>query len=96
MRVVIIAFTFLVSISGMAQKSSLEIPEFGYINDIEADLHDADTVYVTVNNHKRGDFKPYVVKSNDRGNTWFDITGDLPQRGSVYSLQQDHKNDWRP
>lgn len=71
---------------------SLEIPEYGYINDIEADLHDENTVYVAVNNHKRGDFKPYVVKSTDRGKTWDNITGDLPQRGSVYTLKQDHEN----
>jgi hypothetical protein len=70
---------------------TLEIPEYGYINDIEADLHDADTVYVAVNNHKRGDFKPYIVKSTDRGKTWINITGDLPERGSVYTLKQDHE-----
>ncbi len=72
--------------------SSLGVPEFGYINDIEADLHDADTVYVAVNNHKRGDFKPYVVKSTDRGQTWVNISGNLPERGSVYCLKQDHQN----
>ncbi len=71
---------------------ALDVPEFGYINDVEADLHDADTVYVTINNHKRGDFRPYIVKSNDRGATWFDITGNLPERGSVYTLKQDHEN----
>ncbi len=71
---------------------TLDVPEFGYINDIEADLHDADTVYVAVNNHKRGDFRPYIVKSTDRGRTWHSITGDLPERGSVYSLKQDHVN----
>ncbi len=69
-----------------------DVPEFGYINDIEADLHDDDTVYVAVNNHKRGDFRPYIVKSTDRGRTWTNITGDLPQRGSVYAIQQDHVN----
>lgn len=71
---------------------SLDVPEFGYINDIEADLHDPDTVYVAVNNHKRGDFRPYIVKSTDRGDTWQDISGNLPERGSVYSLKQDHEN----
>ena len=71
---------------------SLEVPEFGYINDIEADLHDADTVYVAVNNHKRGDFKPYIVKSTDRGNSWVNISGDLPERGSAYTIKQDHEN----
>lgn len=71
---------------------TLDIPEFGYINDIEADLHDPNTVYVAINNHKRGDFKPYVVRSTDRGVTWQNITGDLPERGSVYCLKQDHVN----
>lgn len=71
---------------------SLDVPEFGYINDIEADLHDENTVYVGVNNHKRGDFKPYVLKSTDRGKNWEMITSNLPERGSVYALKQDHVN----
>ncbi len=75
---------------GVSTFGSLEVPEYGYINDIEADLHDKDTVYVLVNNHKRGDFKPYVVKSTDRGKTWDNITNNLPERGSVYALKQDH------
>jgi hypothetical protein len=70
--------------------SSLELPEFGYISDIEADLHDDQVVYAAINNHKRGDFKPYVVKSRDRGQSWTSITGNLPERGSVYTLKQDH------
>ena len=77
---------------GVSEFGSLSIPEYGYINDIEADLHDEDTVYVAVNNHKRGDFKPYVVKSTDRGKTWSNITSDLPERGSAYALKQDHEN----
>ena len=77
---------------GVSEFGKLEVPEFGYINDIEADLFDEDTVYVCVNNHKRGDFKPYIVKSTDRGKSWTNITGDLPERGSVYTLKQDHEN----
>lgn len=71
---------------------SLPVPEYGYINDIETCLHDADTVFVAVNNHKRGDFKPYIVKSTDRGQTWSLISNDLPERGSVYTLKQDHED----
>ena len=70
---------------------SLDVPEFGYINDIEADLHDANTVYVAVNNHKRGDFKPYIVKSTDHGKSWETIHSSLPERGSVYAIKQDHE-----
>ncbi|MCR9202543.1 MAG: hypothetical protein NXI04_28210 [Planctomycetaceae bacterium] len=68
-----------------------EVPEFGYIHDIEPSLHDADTVFVAINNHKRGDFKPYIVKSTDRGKTWINISKSLPPRGSVYTLAQDHE-----
>ncbi len=71
---------------------TLDVPEFGYINDIEADLFDPNTVYVAVTNFKRGDFKPYILKSTDRGKSWQQIHGDLPERGSVYTLKQDHVN----
>lgn len=77
---------------GVSTFGSLPIPEFGYINDIEADLHDPDTVYVAINNHKRGDFQPYIAKSTDRGRTWESIHSNLPERGSVYTLKQDHEN----
>ncbi len=69
---------------------NLPVPEFGYIHDIEADHFDAKTFYVAVNNHKRGDFRPYLLKTTDLGQTWFEISGDLPERGSVYSVRQDH------
>lgn len=78
--------------TGLSKFGELAVPEFGYINDIEASVHDANTVFVAVNNHKRGDFKPYIVKSTDRGKTWTEITGNLPERGSVYCLKQDHEN----
>lgn len=78
--------------TGISKFGDLQVPEYGYINDIEASLHDPDTVFVAVNNHKRGDFKPYIVKSSDRGKTWSNITSNLPERGSVYCLKQDHVN----
>jgi photosystem II stability/assembly factor-like uncharacterized protein len=69
-----------------------DVPEMTYVNDLEASLHDANTVYAVLNNHKRGDFKPYVYKSTNRGRSWTSITGDLPQRGSTYTIVQDHVN----
>jgi photosystem II stability/assembly factor-like uncharacterized protein len=66
------------------------VPEYSYVNDIEASKHDVNTVYAVFNNHKRGDFKPYVLKSTDRGKSWKSITGNLPERGSVYTIVQDH------
>ncbi len=67
-----------------------DVPENFFVNDIKADLYDADTVYVCVDNHKAGDFKPYLLKSTDRGATWTSMTGDLPERHLVWRIVQDH------
>lgn len=68
------------------------IPEKTYVNMIVASQHDANTVYAVFNNHKRGDFKPYIKKSTNKGKTWVSIQGDLPERGSVYAFAQDEEN----
>ncbi len=69
-----------------------DVPEMTYVNDLEASLHDVNTVYAVFNNHKMGDFKPYVYVSRDRGKSWTSISGNLPERGSVYTIKQDHVN----
>ena len=35
-------------------------PDRGYINDIKADLFDENTAYLALDNHKNGDYKPYL------------------------------------
>jgi hypothetical protein len=49
-----------------------------------------DTVYVVVDDHKTGDFAPYVYRSKDRGRTWTAMVGDLPSRTLAWRLVQDH------
>lgn len=65
-------------------------PERTYVNYLLASQHDANVVYAAFNHHKYGDFKPYVYKSTDKGRTWKAITANLPERGSSYSLAEDH------
>ena len=65
------------------------IPDRTYVADLKASAHDLDTVYAVFNNHKRGDFNPYVLKSTDRGKTWVSISGDLPDRHVVWAIQED-------
>ncbi len=67
-----------------------DVPETAFINDIKADLFDSNTVYVALDNHKVGDYKPYLLKSTDRGLTWNSIASDLPDRHLVWRLVQDH------
>ncbi|MEM9014039.1 MAG: glycosyl hydrolase [Pseudomonadota bacterium] len=66
------------------------VPETAFVNDIRADLHDANTVYVALDNHKYGDYAPYLLKSTNRGRTWTSIVGDLPDRHLVWRVVQDH------
>jgi len=66
------------------------VPKNTYVNQVLADLFDENTVYALFNNHKNGDFKPYVLKSSDKGSTWTKINANLPERGSVYAMRQDH------
>ena len=67
------------------------IPEGSFINDVKADLHDADTVYACLDNHKTGDYTPMLVKSTDRGRTWKSMVGDLPNKHLVWRIVQDHE-----
>ncbi len=66
------------------------MPAESYVSDVEPDRFDAKTVYASFDNHKRDDFKPYVLKSTDAGKSWKSIAGDLPENGVVYTLAQDH------
>ena len=68
------------------------VPSDSYVHRVLASQHDANTVYAVFNNHQNGDFKPYLMKSTDTGRTWTPIQGNLPERGSVYAIAEDHVN----
>jgi photosystem II stability/assembly factor-like uncharacterized protein len=68
------------------------IPDTAYINDIRADLHDRETVYVALDNHKYGDFKPYLIKSTNLGKKWKSLAKTLPEKHLVWRIVQDHIN----
>ncbi len=65
-------------------------PNQSYVNSVYLSQHDINVMYVAFNHHKYGDFKPYIFRSDDRGNTWKSISNNLPERGSVYSIEEDH------
>lgn len=67
------------------------VPSTAFVNDIRADLHNENTVYIALDNHKYGDFKPYLFKSTDRGRTWSSIAANLPDRHLCWRLVQDHE-----
>jgi photosystem II stability/assembly factor-like uncharacterized protein len=69
------------------------LPEYSpygvLVQRVYASRHDANGVYVLFDNHQNGDFKPYILKSTDKGATWISIAGDLPANGPTLSLAED-------
>ena len=68
------------------------VPKHTYVTDVFASGRDANTIFVSLNNWQRGDYKPYIVRSTDRGRTWTNISANLPPRHDVWSIVQDHVN----
>ncbi|HTS78230.1 MAG TPA: hypothetical protein VMG40_18605 [Bryobacteraceae bacterium] len=68
------------------------LPEHIYVQRILASQHDENVVYAALDNHQNGDFKPYLLKSTDRGKTWTNISAGLPQNGPVMSIAEDFVN----
>jgi len=66
------------------------VPDMSLVEDIIASRHDADVAYAVIDNHKRGDYKPYVLKTENRGRNWKLISADLPARGSAHTIAEDH------
>ncbi|MFA6234153.1 MAG: glycosyl hydrolase, partial [Bacteroidota bacterium] len=67
------------------------VPENTYVSCLRASAHDANTVYACFDNHKMADFKPYVMKSINRGQSWTALSANLPVGAPVYTLAEDHK-----
>jgi photosystem II stability/assembly factor-like uncharacterized protein len=66
------------------------VPDMTYVSCLYTSLHDVDTVYAAFDGRKNNDLKPYLLKSTDNGKSWTSITSNLPERGTVYTICQDH------
>ncbi len=66
-----------------------DVPEFTFVSDILPSRFNENVVYATFNNHMRDDFKPYLLRSNDKGKSWKSIAGNLPENGAVNTIIED-------
>ena len=66
------------------------VPDQSLVEDIIASFHDANVAYAVFDNHKRGDYKPYVLKTADRGQSWELMVEGLPERGTAHTIIEDH------
>ncbi len=68
------------------------VPTPCYTTWVRASHHDPDRLYAAWDNKKNGDFTAYMLRSDDRGRTWTDISGDMPDRTICHGIVEDHEN----
>lgn len=68
-----------------------EVPKHTYVSDIIASKYDEKTFYISFDNRKHNDLKPYILKSADLGVSWTNLSAAFPENGSVHALEQDFK-----
>lgn len=54
------------------------LPQDRWVSRIIASEYDESTVYVILNGLRNDDFMAYIYKSSDYGETWIDISSNLP------------------
>ncbi|HUX95268.1 MAG TPA: hypothetical protein VMV47_05995 [Bacteroidales bacterium] len=68
------------------------VPQYSLVSDILPDKFNENVVYASFNNMLSDDFKPYILKSSDKGKTWVTITSKLPDNGTIHTIEQDNVN----
>jgi len=68
------------------------VPKKIWVSRIEASKHVKERAYVTFDNHRFDDNNPYVYITEDYGETWKNITSNLPKNYSVYVIKEDPIN----
>lgn len=86
------SWTKIDNIAGIPQIQAGTYTMQPLVNYLLASMHNESVAYAVFNNHRQGDFKPYLIKTNDKGKTWTNISGTLPENGPVYSIAEDHIN----
>lgn len=72
------------------QKLNDKIPNLK-VSRVEASHHFAGTAFVTFKGRHSDDFKPYIYKTTDHGQTWISIANNLPDE-PINVLREDNKN----
>ncbi len=62
-----------------------------WVTRVIASRHQPGTAYVTFNGYRSDDFKPYVFKTTDYGQTWASIAGNLPNK-AINVIREDPVN----
>ncbi len=73
-------------------KSIPNLPDTSWVSRIHASRHKVGRAYVTFDNHRNVDLKPYVYVTEDSGKTWTNISNNLPRREPVRVVEEGRRN----
>jgi len=68
------------------------VPKNTYVSRVVASFFGEGTAYVTFDGHRNNDFKPYVFMTTDYGESWKNISANLPEGGTVSVVREHHRN----
>ncbi|MCC7308611.1 MAG: hypothetical protein IT173_13685 [Acidobacteria bacterium] len=66
------------------------VPKGTYVSRVIASRSAPGTAYVTFDGHRNADFKVYIYSTNDFGETWKNITANMPQNTGVANVVREH------
>lgn len=65
------------------------VPDGTWVPHIEASKHHGGTAYVVFDDHRRGNWTPYIYRTEDFGESWRNISGDGQIWGFVHTIVED-------
>ncbi len=65
------------------------LPKYARIHQIIASRFNKQIAYAACEDFVGGNYKPFLFKTTDGGKTWFSINGNLPKKGSTYTIGED-------
>jgi photosystem II stability/assembly factor-like uncharacterized protein len=69
-----------------------DVPARTWVSRVEPSHFDAATAYVSFDGHRNANFRPYIYKTTDYGQTWTNVMANLPAKGPVYVVKEDLRN----
>jgi photosystem II stability/assembly factor-like uncharacterized protein len=68
------------------------VPNQRWISRLECSHHAEGTAYLAISRYRNDDRGPYLFKTTNYGQTWENITSNLPESGSVHVVRESSKN----
>jgi hypothetical protein len=70
------------------------LPEFSAVYEIEISPHDPAKVYLAITRYRKADdYSPYLLKTEDYGQTWTRIDGSFPQDEITRTIREDTERE---